>query len=226
MVDLVDTELLINTFPSIYHMAELESWPGIQKHGLLSASALLDLFEVTGETRFAIESQRRSNDVRLSHPLHGDAIIRDNKPMSDGALSRCLNGMSPVEWYRTLNAKVFFWLTEARLATLLCARAYRDRRHCVLRVNTRELLANYQNNVWLSAINSGATIFNPVPRGTETFRRIKDYPFEERFEVTHSRTKSIAELAIDYSVPSILQYLEEVTVRDQSGTIAMVYRRA
>jgi hypothetical protein len=221
----MDSELLISLFPNIYHMAELHSWAGIQKHGLLSASALLDLFETSPQDRVAVESQQRKENVRLQHKLHGEAVIRDNKPMDDSGLLRALKDMSPTEWYLTLNSKVFFWLTEARLSTLLRARAYRDRQHCVLTVNTSSFLKDFEDRIWLSPINSGATKPMPAPRGSNTFRRIKDYPFTDRLRVTRSRKKSVAELAVDYSIPNIIEYLEEVTIRDSSGVISVLYRR-
>src|SRR6266480_1717700 len=62
-------------------MAESGSWPSIQKQGLLSTSALLDLFEVEGEERFAIESQWRPQSVVITHPTHGTAVIRDSKQL-------------------------------------------------------------------------------------------------------------------------------------------------
>ena len=220
----MNAELLTATFPNISHMAELDSWSGIQRHGLLSASALLDLFETPAEERRAVELERRRDKVRLCHAVHGEAVIRDNKPMDDSGLLRALRDMSPTEWYRTLNNKAFFWLTEARLRTLLRARAYRDRKHCVLTIKTREFVRDYHDRIWLSPINSGATKPMPAPRGSDTFRRISDYRFEDRLRVTRSRKKSVAELAVDHSVPNIVDYLEEVTIRDSSGVIAVLSR--
>jgi len=206
-------------------MAELGSWPGIQRHGLLSASALLDLFGTHGDARFAAESEQRKESVRLRHPIHGDAVIRDNKPMDDRGLLRALTDMSPLEWYRSLNGKVFFWLTEARLQTLLQARAYRDRPHCVLTVDTRCLVRDYEDRIWLCPINSGATKPAAAPRGSNTFCRIKDYRFDQRLRITRSPRKSVAELAVDYAVPNIGNYLDDVTIRDQSGIIRTVSRQ-
>jgi len=51
----VDAEELISTFPRLYHMAHVNAWPGIKRHGLLSTSALLDLFGVRGSSRKALE---------------------------------------------------------------------------------------------------------------------------------------------------------------------------
>jgi hypothetical protein len=37
-------------YPRVYHVAEAGSWPSIKPHGLLSVAALLDLFEVAGQS--------------------------------------------------------------------------------------------------------------------------------------------------------------------------------
>lgn len=89
-------------------MAEAHSWRLIAKFGLLSTSALLDLFEITGAERDAIESARRPESVAIHHPVHGTAWIRDNKPIIDSVLRRTLVGMTEAEFYRTLNGRVFF----------------------------------------------------------------------------------------------------------------------
>ncbi len=134
-------------------MAEDGSWEGIQRLGLLSTSALLDRFEVGGALRFRIESARRHETESVDHPEHGCALIRDNKPMQETVLERCLTGMSAREWYETLNRRGFFWVDRKRLAKLLGARAYRDRPHPVLELDTSGLQRRHAAGVTLSAIN-------------------------------------------------------------------------
>lgn len=114
-----DAELaeLLRDCPTLYHMAERGSWPSIREHGLLSTSALLDLYGAQGAERAAIEGQRRPGPVTIERPAFGRAVIRDQKPMSDAGLRRCLtDGLTPEDWYRLLNGKVFFWLTRAPAA--------------------------------------------------------------------------------------------------------------
>jgi len=101
--------------------------------------------------------------VQLEHPKHGVALVRDNKPMQEKSLERCLHGMTPREWYEHLNRRVFFWVERKRLLKLLGARAYRDRSHLLLEVDTAELLERHVDRVTLSPINSGATFaMNPA----------------------------------------------------------------
>jgi hypothetical protein len=183
-------------------MAEANSWPSIQKHGLLSTTALLDLFEINGPLRRSLESEHRPQSVTITHPQHGQAVIRDQKPLRPGPLANCLVGMTPTQWYRTLNRYVFFWVTEDRLKTLLAARAYRDKTHTVIAVDTARLLETSARAVRLSPINSGSTIYNPRPRGADTFQRISNYPFEERRRL-RGLANAVAELAVEYSVSDI-----------------------
>jgi len=162
----VTAQVLSERFPRLYHMAERGSWPSIRRHGLLSTSALLDLYEVTGGERARLEGAHRPESVEIVHPKHGKAVIRDQKPMDDRGLRRALtDGLMPEDWYRILNAKVFFWLTEDRLNRLLGARAYRDLRHDVLVVDTRELLSKHagtRSSAWTSIHLPTGTRSGPV----------------------------------------------------------------
>jgi hypothetical protein len=64
-----------------------------------------------------------------------------------------------------LNSRTFFWLSRYRIWSLLGARAYRDVSQTVLTVDTRSLVAAHRPRIWLSPMNSGSTIYNPLPRG-------------------------------------------------------------
>ncbi|MCA1717173.1 MAG: hypothetical protein LC781_10160 [Actinobacteria bacterium] len=198
----MDLERLTSRYPVLYHMAEDESWESIRTHGLLSTSALLDRFEVEGEERLAIESARRPGIVRVEHPEHGVALVRDNKPMQEKSLEKCLLEMTPREWYEHLNRRVFFWATEERLLKHLNAKGNRDRLQLVLEVDTAELLRRHSERVTLSPINSGATFaLGPAPRGPDTFRRIADHP----------DGKPAVELAVDHAVPDITDFVVSVS---------------
>jgi adenylate kinase family enzyme len=177
--------------------------------GLLSTSALLDAFEIDGAQRYQIESCHRPECVTISHVRLGIAVIRDQKPMSDAALRKCLQGMTPREWYETLNRRVFFWLNRGRLLRLLSARAYRNRRHCVLTLDTGRMLERHLERITLSPINSGCTVPNPQPRGPDTFLPVAYYPFEEWLK-KRPRPQTVVELAVDYAVPDIADIIIRV----------------
>lgn len=204
---------LVADCPTLFHMAEPGSWPSIRQHGLLSTSALLDL--ARHADRDAVEARRRPEGVVVALPGH-TATIRDQKPMDDAGLHRCLlDGLTPGDWYRMLNRRVFFWLTRARLHRLLNARPYRARPHDVLEIDTARLVAAYRGAITLSAINSGATRPFPVKRGRATFLPIVDYPYAA-WRARRPRGERVVELAIDYGIPDIARFVRSVTSQSAS----------
>lgn len=190
-------------------MAEEGTWENIRDHGLLSTSALLDRFEIGGAERVSIEEQNRRKGSIIAHPDHGTVVIRDQIPMTDGALKKCLQDMTLTAWYKMLNSRVFFWTTEERLLRLFNAEAYRGKTQCIIRIDTKQFLARYGDRVSLSPINSGSTIFNPQPRGTQTFLPMQAYPFED-WSKKRSKSKAIVEVTVDHSVPDIKDFVTSV----------------
>lgn len=210
MVDKLDgitREELVTRYPKLYHMAEADTWDSVRKHGLLSTSALLDLYGVKGTLRYAIESEHRPESIPISHPVYGTAVIRDQKPMSDSGLLRCLRDVTPKEWYETLNRRVFFWLTRKRLLTLLNAKPYRNQKHCVLTIDTALMLERHTDEITLAPLNSGCTKPYPHPRGSDTFLPLREYPYESRRK--KGDYSAIVELTVDYKVPDI----EDLTIK-------------
>jgi len=203
-------------------MAEHGSWPSIQERGLLSTSALLDLYGTTGEERESIESNRRPASVTVRREDLPDAVIRDQIPMSDKALRKCLlDNLQPQDWYRLLNSKVFFWVSKKRLMRLLGAKAYRNKKHDIIELDSRPLVENISEEIWLCPINSGSTIMNPRPRGKETFARIQDYPYAA-WRKKRGRTERIVELAVDYGVPNLQDFVTRVVQMKGDKVIRLI----
>jgi hypothetical protein len=218
----ISAEQFVKYYPRLYHMAEANIWPSIRKHGLLSTTELLDLFEVNGKERRAIEEVHRPDSVTIRHEKHGTAVIRDQKPMREGALQKCLRGMSAQQWYKLLNGQVFFWVTAERVETLLNARAYRDHAHTVITVETGGLVSKYADRIFLSPINSGSTIYNPRERGCDTFRRFSDYPFEQR-RALRGIANAVAECAVLRGVPDLRDFVMRVEHRQGSRTLEVLH---
>jgi hypothetical protein len=204
---------LASHYPKLYHMAEAGTWPGIVEHGLLSTSALVRLFEVPEPSRTQILSAHRPAGIEISHPRVGRAVVRDQIPMSDAGLKRCLqDGLTPADWYRLLNVAVFFWLTEERLERLLGAGAYRERVHTVITMETRSLLVDCSERTVLSPINSGCTRPFPRPRGRSTFLPLGEYPFQH-WRKKRGLTDAVVELAVQDAVRNVTRYAVEVRER-------------
>ncbi len=215
---------LVARYPRLYHMAHEGGWPAIRAHGLLSATALLEAYDVSGADRTALESKHRPESVQLQRKGLPGAVLRDQKPMSDGALNKCLqDGLTPTDWYKVLNSKSFFWLSSARIWRLLKARAYRDSTQTVLTVDTEGIVDAYNDRIRLSPINSGSTIFKPQPRGHSTFMRIEDFPFAERAK-TRSLENNVVELVVEHSVPDIAKYVLAVHEVKGDNIIREIWR--
>jgi hypothetical protein len=218
-----ELEELLADCPTLYHMAERDSWTSISAHGLLSTSALLDSYEVSGARRSEIEAQRRPSSVTLRKLGRANAVVRDQLPIDDNGLTRCLlNDLSPEEWYRLLNSKVFFWLTRERLVRLLNAGTYRAQEHDVLELDSRALVEAHAEQIWFCPINSGCTKPFPHPRGRSTFLRIADYPYSH-WKTKRKRGERVVELAVDYAVPDVRKFVKRVIRMKTAVEVASIF---
>jgi hypothetical protein len=216
---------LLEHCPTLYHMAEAGSWDSISRHGLMSTSALLDFCGVEGEVRFQTESSRRSENVVIVHPKHGRVVIRDNKPMDDKGLLRCLqDNLTPREWYELLNSRVFFWLTRDRLLRLLNAGAYSKLAHDVLELDAKALVEAYRDKITLSPMNSGCTKPVAHPRGRDTFLRINDYPYNH-WRTRRRRGERVVELCVPDRVPDARRFVRRAVRTRGSAELELLYER-
>ena len=207
-------------YPSLYHMAEAGSWPVICERGLLSTTALLDLFEIDGAERSSIESRWRPESIPIEHPSYGRAVIRDQKPMPPGGLEAALTNVSPTEWYRFLNRKAFLWLSEDRLMRMLNAAPYRNHYHDVLTLDTHDLVSEYVEQVSVCQINSG---FARPMFGRVTKRSFDSFQTIERRARTHG-LHGLAELTVEYAVPDVARFVRSVESWRGNTRLGMVWQ--
>ena len=196
---------LAQYYPHLYHMAERNSWEGILRHGLLCTAALVDLFGVCPEKRDRILNRQRTESILIEHPILGRAVIRDQKPLSRSRLEGRLTDCSFQQWLQMLNSRVFFWLCKERLQTLMCAREYCADAHLVLVLDTLRLTNNLQESITLAPMNTGNTRPIAHVRGLSIFKRMVDYPFQERLK--RGLYYTVVELAVETGVPNIMDYL-------------------
>ena len=208
---------LIEYYPRLYHMTEDGTWDSIRERGLLSTASLVELFEVPEPKRTQLLTQHRPNSVPLTHPVYGRVVIRDQKPLPPSKLERLLLDMTVPQWMELLNGFVFFWLQAERVSRLLNARAYRNRSHLVLTLDTKRLVNDHSPEIRLSPINSGAAAYLQGSRGSATFKSIEDFPHPQPRSLSKP-PKYIAELAVPSAVPNILQYTLRVE-RLQGGVV-------
>ena len=202
-------EQLSERYPVLYHIAWRGSWPSIEENGLLSTKELLRLYGKSEDEIFPLTWKRRDHWVEINCPGRPSAVIRDQKPMTDNGLVSALpNNVKPCQWYDLINSMVFFWPTEERLKTMICARAYSGMEHDVLVVDTKKLVHLVEGSIRLSPINSGST-YRSYPRDMTLFKSIEDYPFEERWQ-KQKRKGAIAEVCVKDGVKQIQEAVIQV----------------
>lgn len=221
----MDRDLLLRQNPVLFHLAEDGAWPSIQRHGLLSTRAIVDLFAPADHVREAILGQVRNGSVTLSDPDLGEVTVRDQGPLK--FLAACLTpGTTAQEFLDALNGRVFFWMTEERLQRLLGARRYRDQRQTVLRFDTAEVLQTYADRIELAPLNTGSMHVPTAPqRGADVFVPLADYPYDLWRAKRGSRGDAVVELTIPYSVPDAAALVMQVDRIHAGGVIQTLFRR-
>jgi hypothetical protein len=196
--------------PRLFHVTLPAMSGSIRRHGLLSTSRLLDLFDIRGAARERLERCRRPGPVHLHHPGHGSVTLNDQTPMSEAALAGCLDdGLSPADWIEILNRRVFFWADGNRLARLVGARANRVRAIDVMVVDTQRLAQRHADRIELCPINSGATIRKAARRGLQTFTPLLALPYKTWTQQRGARDK-IVEVTVLDGVPDIASYVIDI----------------
>lgn len=201
----------IKLFPQLYHVTSIEAEAGIKRFGMLSVSALLDLFQIKGKERSAIESKHRPQIAKIQHSEKGIALIRDQKPMRESALLKCLIDITPAEWYRHLNNRVFFWVNRERVDRLVNAKAYRKQDQLILTFDTKKVIACCETKIELCPYNSGNTLYNPPARGIETFQAISVYDLEG----WRRRRGAYKNAVVEFTVLERLEKANECLIRQE-----------
>ena len=192
-----------------FHIADAENWQAIQRLGLHSTAALIARDRLGAEAARPFASYRGEN-MRLP----SGAVIRDQRPMPPSALKRCLDpGLSPQAWYDLVNSKVFFWLQAERLDRHLAA--CRARAQVVVAVDLRRMLARHGEAAFVTPFNVGNARRRPASRGRRTFVRLEAW-LATRWEseaaqgrTARARTHPPAEVAIEGSVPDLMEFVVE-----------------
>ncbi len=204
MPDIIDE--LSSCYPYLYHMAVRGSRSSIDAAGLMSSADLCDLLNKDLTEKTAFLARLRPDSIEIGQTVHGRIVLRDQKPMSERSLADSLTDMTSEEWLNLLNSRVFLWPNKDRLRTMMNARPYRNELHEVFVFRAETLLRAYAENVWISPINSGATIPWKHPRGSKTFVRVRDFDLAGRIAKA-GRSKAVAEFVLDCKLHPIADHL-------------------
>lgn len=169
---MINLELLSQTRPFLYHLTSQVNLPSIVSScTLLSTSVLLE----RADDPSAQAHLRRRRPDHVTIEIDGREVkIRDQRPISEKALAKCLDGgLQSADYYELLNNRVFLWPTLERLGRHYDR--YESEEPVLLRLSTREILA-LNSNIEFSRLNSGATRANSYlggiapRRGRDTFQ--------------------------------------------------------
>jgi hypothetical protein len=74
-------------------------------------------------------------------------------------------------------------------------------------------------------MNSGSTIQKALRRGRDTFKRIQDFPFEERAK-TRKLAANVVELLVEGSVPDLADHVLAVHECKNDRVVATIWQSA
>lgn len=167
----MNQDKFISLRPYLYHLTDQRNIENIVRtKTLFSTKKIVESSNINNKTDF----------LRTRRPMHEtvcmgnfDCIIRDQRPISQLALSKCLTGgWRPSDFIEHLNKRVFFWCTTERLSRHFTR--YKHENPCIIRCDTADIL-QLNRNIEYCRLNSGATRPNsflggiaPL-RGYETF---------------------------------------------------------
>lgn len=170
----MNQEKFIQKREFLYHLTDLNNVQTIlETRTILSTNVIVDQNQImTLDEKNLLKKTRRKNHIQLQYDNH-TFKIRDQRPLSPVALSKCLtNGCTIEEYIELLNSRVFFWPTLKRLN--IHFGRYAHEKPVIIRCKTRDILETNQN-AELCHLNSGATRPNAYlggiasPRGKHTF---------------------------------------------------------
>jgi hypothetical protein len=198
--------------PKLFHVTRADALPSIERHGLQSTNALLDLFEISPLLRAEIALHPRKTYLDLSHVDHGTVTLNHQKPLVESALIKCLDdGLSVPDWIDKLNSRVFFWPDDKRLNTFLQSNTKLGLPMCILSLDTLTLIQVFWDQMEVSPMNSGNTRRKPLKRGHSTFSSLNELDYAIWRRASGGRNlRTIREVIVKDKIPDAMNYVTKV----------------
>ena len=198
---------LAERIPRLHHVTDREAWPMIERHGLLTTDGIVERFVADPAEAARLRTERRADFVTVHDGPDGRVTINDNLPLHFGNLAPHLDdGLTPAEWLRMLNGRVYFWPRVERGAGFLRAGRRGGREKLLLTFSTRSLAAAHEGRLDLAPINTGSALRRPARRGRATFTPASDVGWGE-WRRLRGRLDDVAEVSVRGGVPDALDHL-------------------
>lgn len=164
--------------PQLFHLTAGDAWESIQEHGLRSATWLVRARSLDEERGTALLTAPREAIEVIGDPADplGHATLRDQKPLTLSKLERLVEGITPENYIRLINDRVYFYMKAADVERVRGVRDAEGQPQLLLTLDSRRLLADYQGSVRVAKINTGATIGMQGRRGPRTWLAIDKFP--------------------------------------------------
>ena len=186
--------------PQLFHLTAGDAWESIQEHGLRSATWLVRALALEEERAAALLTAPRESVEVIGDPADplGHATLRDQKPLTLSKLERLVEGITPENYIRLINDRVYFYMKAADVERVRGVRDAEGQPQLLLTLDSRRLLADYQGSVRVAKINTGATIGMQGRRGPRTWLAIDKFP---------GRATEVKEFTVLDGISEVMPYL-------------------
>jgi hypothetical protein len=201
----VDVEQLAKRFPNVWHVTFAGGWHGIQSHGLLRT---IDVAPLGCE-------ELRPEVTRVEAP-DGLHITLRNQLRSRIDPTPSLDGVTPSEWWRLVNSRVYFFCRQSHADELVESCLRQNLVQEVIKLRTRSALEFVADNVEVTTVNVGVFPRTKGPsRGPNNFVPLGEYPVAD--------AAKIREITVAARVPLPSSAITSVVRHDLDGSRSRLF---
>jgi hypothetical protein len=195
----VDVEQLAKRFPNLWHVTFAGGWDGIDRHGLLRT---IDVAPLGCE-----ELRPEVTRVEASDGLQ---ITLRNQLRSRVDPTPSLDGVTPAEWWRLVNSRVYFFCRQSHADQLVASYLGQHLVQEVIKLRTGPALELVADNVEVTTVNVGVFPRTKGPsRGPNNFVPLDEYPVAD--------VGKIREITVAARVPLSSSAITSVVRHDLDG---------
>ena len=197
----------------LFHVTDRPAWAFIEAHGLLSTDSLVETFVDDSDLALELRSRKRFAPVLLHEDERGRVLLNDNLPLIFPRLAGALDdGLTPDDWLRILNERVYFFPTLERAASFIEAGRRGGREKLLLTFDALSIASAHLDDLFIAPINTGSALRSPARRGRSTFApaaRVSWEEFAARRRATKRTPDTVAEISLLGGLPDVSRHLVE-----------------
>jgi hypothetical protein len=201
----VDVDQLARRFPNLWHVTFAGGWNGIQRHGFLRTIDVLP--GCCGAQRTEPTSVELADGTQI--------MLRDQLRTRVDP-TRSLDAITPSEWWRLVNSRVYFFCREREVDRLVGSYLGRQLAQEVIKLRTKPALEVLTDQVEVTTVNVGVFPRTRGPsRGRNSFVPLADYAVVD--------TAKLREVTIVARMPVVSSAITSVVRHDVDGHRSRVF---